>query len=542
MKPQIIRFALACAVFVLAGCYEDKGNYDYHDVNGVKIEIDEPQVRMPKSDDAEVTLKPIIAQTMATGDDNLDFQWLIIKEDAKALSDNMNDYMPFAKGKECKVTVKAGQTDNIGLLLVVTDKANGTQWYKKTQVKIVKPFNPCWFVLHEKEGKTMLGAVEGAPDGYFVYADVYKSERNEPFPLQGKPLALAARKVYGSKEATSVFGFLGFSANPGMVIATTKGVALVTPSTLAVKYSTEKILFEPTADGKQIKLQTYKMDAHGELFVNDGKAYFAHMDGTCVPYSVKEGDKYPTISAYGAGQNVLYFYDSQNHRFLKRPAFGLSDFYGTPYKSVSMRRYGSAWVDRGVPVRPVGQRDTYVNAFNPDTIPADLIITDIVAGGAYGSQLYGVGYRTGSKQLTVYKFSCRDTEPHCVAQYTVNMPSEVDLSTAKFAASYAFSADLLFMAAANKVYRVDLKRNKVVEVYAAPSDAQVVCAKFKNRETTELLGTTMGVAYNQGDKGMVVELKLTASGDLARVSNASFVYGNGSLPFGKIADITYNYE
>ena len=42
MKPQIIRFALACAVFVLAGCYEDKGNYDYHDVNGVKIEIDEP--------------------------------------------------------------------------------------------------------------------------------------------------------------------------------------------------------------------------------------------------------------------------------------------------------------------------------------------------------------------------------------------------------------------------------------------------------------------------------------------------------------------
>ena len=98
MKPQIIRFALACAVFVLAGCYEDKGNYDYHDVNGVKIEIDEPQVRMPKSDDAEVTLKPIIAQTMATGDENLDFQWLIIKEDAKALSDNMNDYMPYAKG------------------------------------------------------------------------------------------------------------------------------------------------------------------------------------------------------------------------------------------------------------------------------------------------------------------------------------------------------------------------------------------------------------------------------------------------------------
>ena len=118
----------------------------------------------------------------------------------------------------------------------------------------------------------------------------------------------------------------------------------------------------------------------------------------------------------------------------------------------------------------------------------------------------------------------------------------MNVKTAKFTASYAYSADLLFMVAANKVYRIDLKRNKVVEIYAAPADAQVVCAKFKDRETTETLGTTLGVAYNQGDKGTVVELKLTAAGDLARTSNASFVYGNGSLPFGKIVDITFNYE
>ena len=70
----------------------------------------------------------------------------------------------------------------------------------------------------------------------------------------------------------------------------------------------------------------------------------------------------------------------------------------------------------------------------------------------------------------------------------------------------------------------------------------MVCLKFKNHEAAETLGTTLGVAYNQGDKGAVVELKLTAAGDLAREKNASFVYDSGGKGFGKIADITYNYE
>ena len=543
MKPILTRTILATAlVFAFAGCYEDKGNYDYHAVNGVNIDLAEPQVRMPKADDAVVELTPTVTQTMQTGDENLDFEWLMAKEDGKAMSQWMADYTPFAKGKTCKVTVKKGQTQNIGLLLVVTDKANGTQWFKQTQVKIVKPFNPCWFVLHEQGGKAVLGAVEGTPEGYFTYADVYQSERNEPFPLGGKPLALAARKAYGSKEAKSVFGFLGFTANPGMVVTTTEGVALVTPSTLNVLAATDKILFEPTAKGTPIKMQQYKMDFHGELFVNDGKAYFAHMDGACVPYSLKEGEKYPDISAYGAGRNALYFYDKGNHRFLKRPALGLQDFYGTPRFSISVRRGNSVWTDHGVALRPVGQNDTHVNAFNPDSIPADLTITDIVAGAAFGNQLFAVGYKDAANQLVAYKFSCRAAEPFCVAQYSVNMPAGVNLKAAKFAASYAYSADLIFMAAGTKVYRVDLKRGKVVEIYAAPADAQMVCLKFKNHEAAETLGTTLGVAYNQGDKGAVVELKLTAAGDLAREKNASFVYDSGGKGFGKIADITYNYE
>lgn len=39
---KIYSYILGIAsVALLHGCYEDKGNYDYHDVNDIKIEIPE---------------------------------------------------------------------------------------------------------------------------------------------------------------------------------------------------------------------------------------------------------------------------------------------------------------------------------------------------------------------------------------------------------------------------------------------------------------------------------------------------------------------
>ncbi len=36
-----------------------------------------------------------------------------------------------------------------------------------------------WFVLQEKEGKGVLGAIEGTPEGYYVYPDVFKTKKTQ---------------------------------------------------------------------------------------------------------------------------------------------------------------------------------------------------------------------------------------------------------------------------------------------------------------------------------------------------------------------------
>ena len=42
------------AALLQTGCYDDKGDYDYHDVNTMDFVIPETKVRMPKEEAVEV--------------------------------------------------------------------------------------------------------------------------------------------------------------------------------------------------------------------------------------------------------------------------------------------------------------------------------------------------------------------------------------------------------------------------------------------------------------------------------------------------------
>lgn len=52
------------AALLQTGCYDDKGDYDYHDVNTMDIVIPETKVRMPKEEAVEVSIIPEISQTL----------------------------------------------------------------------------------------------------------------------------------------------------------------------------------------------------------------------------------------------------------------------------------------------------------------------------------------------------------------------------------------------------------------------------------------------------------------------------------------------
>lgn len=540
------------AALLQTGCYDDKGDYDYHDVNTMDIVIPETKVRMPKEEAVEVSIMPQISQTLEQNEENLVFQWKRLNPDATLGSDRLADYTNYSVGKECKITVEPNESNNIGLMLAVSDKRNGTMWYKQGQVTIIKPFNPCWFVLQEKENKGVLGAIEGTSEGYYVYSDVFQSETGTTFPLDGKPLAMTARREYGGDRASISMmpPFFGLKIVPILTLVTDKDAALFTPSTLEMMYQSDKILFEPIQQGKAIKIDAYKMDKNGELFVNDGKSYFAYMDGFCIPYSIQNEDgDYPSISAYGSYGTGLVFFDSSTHSFLNgRALSGYGDYYTVSYSiSKSVRSGFYTWKDQHpIVAYTINPDDEEGSAFNPNSIDPFLQVRAIVTGGNGGNYAYAVTSSQNGKDLTVFKFSAdwENEDPTCAGLYTVSLPSEIDVETAKFAASYAYTADLLFVVSGNKLYRIDLNRSLVTELYQYETDpsAQITCLKFKDAENEEELGMSLGLGINTAAKGVVVELQLTVAGDVAREENSICVYENSDQPIGKIVDISYNYE
>lgn len=550
MKKIYLYILGLVSMTLVQSCYDDKGNYDYHAVNDMKVEIPEAKIRMPKENPATVTLTPELTQTLAENEDNLTFEWKKLKPDAKIGSMRLADYTDYSTGKICQVEVEPNNPESIGMMLIVTDKATGQKWYQLGKVAVVKPLNPAWFVLQEDaDQKGIVGAIEGDPDGFFVYADVFKSETGESFSLEGKPLAIAAKGNYG-------YGSMGGTKFANLTIATDKNIATYSPSTLTMKYGTNKILFENALNNVPVNLSYYKMDKKGEMFVTDKKAYFAYDDGWCVPYSVydkqvnSDGEEeqvafLPTCSA--TFSSYVLAYNPATHRFRIGSAFSsMMDYFGTSYYYSQYYRRGSQWKDK----KPLVFRDLSEDAdgnyaFDPSNVDASLQILDILRGGDNGNYAYAVMASEGASQITVFRFSNAD-DPLCAGKYTIDLDPSIDLKTAKFAASQAYSAHFIFMAAGNSVYRIDMERQKIEKIYSydADANAKIACLKFRDPEDAENgNGMILGFGINtSAGQGLLGELKLTIAGDVDRSENASYIFQDANNRFGKIVDISYNYE
>lgn len=550
MKKIYLYILGLVSMTLVQSCYDDKGNYDYHAVNDMKVEIPEAKIRMPKETPATVTLTPELTQTLAENEDNLTFEWKKLNKDAKIGSMRLADYTDYSTGKICQVEVEPNNPESIGMMLIVTDKTTGQKWYQLGKVAVVKPLNPAWFVLQEDaDQKGIVGAIEGNPDGFFAYADVFKSETGESFTLEGKPLAIAAKGNYG-------YGSMGGTKFANLTIATDKNIATYSPSTLTMKYGTNKILFENALNNVPVNLSYYKMDKKGEMFVTDKKAYFAYDDGWCVPYSVydkqvnsageeEQGVFLPSCSA--TFSNYVLAYNPATHRFRIGSAFSsMMDYFGTSYYYSQYYRKGSQWKDK----KPLVFRDLSEDAdgnyaFDPSNVDASLQILDILRGGDNGNYAYAVMASEGASQITVFRFSNAD-DPLCAGKYTIDMDPSIDLKTAKFAASQAYSAHFIFMAAGNSVYRIDMERQKIEKIYSydADANAKIACLKFRDPEDAENgNGMILGFGINtSAGQGLLGELKLTIAGDVDRSENASYIFQDANNRFGKIVDISYNYE
>ena len=154
-------------------CYDDEGNYSYHDINEVGIVIPETAVRVPREGEVTVVITPALSQTIGANEENLTFQWYKGPQSATRICESSPEEVAndpdrhkselhrYSTDKSCTLTITPSDIESIKLLLEVTDQREGTKWYAERIVNLVLPFSSTWFVLQEQDGKGVLGAADG---------------------------------------------------------------------------------------------------------------------------------------------------------------------------------------------------------------------------------------------------------------------------------------------------------------------------------------------------------------------------------------------
>lgn len=166
MKNNISFFIL---FILLCGCYEDKGNYDYSEVNVIEIkEFQEHHVQWNLRLGDELELIPVLTYTLDSTVTTLKYNWQI----------RIDPTTYEQIGTEKVLKWVADRAGSLTMILTITDTINGLQCIGKKRVYVLDENEypqGLWQILYERDGKADLCALQ-------VYAD-YDPETDVETPM-----------------------------------------------------------------------------------------------------------------------------------------------------------------------------------------------------------------------------------------------------------------------------------------------------------------------------------------------------------------------
>lgn len=172
MKKTISIFMLAALLIGgLAGCYDDKGNYKYRDINEVTYKI------LPESEDGYYRFKqpPMdtmyvdytvdLSQSQAANEENLEFLWLVsYSKDKKTVTDTITT-------RDLRLAFPPKKSSAFDIVFSLTDKQTNVSSYKELHIKTVYPYVNSWLVLNGDKENARISAVEDPDSLNYVFTE-----------------------------------------------------------------------------------------------------------------------------------------------------------------------------------------------------------------------------------------------------------------------------------------------------------------------------------------------------------------------------------
>jgi hypothetical protein len=481
MKKKLIYslFSFLLAAVVLTGCYKDKGNYKYADINKLTIEADVTGAVSVLLQDT-LTINTAITETSPSAA-GYEYEWVLYQNISAPLT---RWTLATTRNLEVRITQTPGA---YRLDYFVKDKATGVSFLKTFIVNIIGKFNEGWLVLDEESNACDLSLI--APNDA-VFRNIY-SAANRGALLPGR-----------SHRVTVVRDRLGVQK-----------VYVLSPNELTQPYFVDFLKVASFSDQfwaapSVRKPQEYFIEgSSNEVMLNNGYPFGMT---TMVPAPYKLGLQAPgtwdlePYSIYTTTSGFV-FYDKLSQRFYKYNLTDLVPFAAAPSTAVfNVNNVGKKMLFTGA-----GTGSTYNCLFknnNDDSVFA-FILNPALANPAVDTAFIPAANAPGL--VTATKFVSSKLLPH------------------------------VYYVSGNLLYLLDIPARTARVVYTFPAGTEVASMKlhFNLKTSSDVYQSKqIAVAANEGSAGKVYLFTIEATGDFTGNTYRKLYTG-----FGKVNDIALKW-
>ena len=150
------------------GCYDDKGNYSYHDINEVVISGIDPSYTVLLGESLEINPKLMMSMDAAGNEDDYAYEWFAISNDALATS-TARQNIAATKNLNAPIAIPAG---SYNAYFRVTDKNTGVNFLSPFNLNVVSSIYEGFLVLSNIGGTARLDMLSYLDNEFIQYNDV----------------------------------------------------------------------------------------------------------------------------------------------------------------------------------------------------------------------------------------------------------------------------------------------------------------------------------------------------------------------------------
>ena len=562
--------SLLLFAFLLASCYEDKGNYDYKldSMNTISSVTFSPSVTLSAEgntievqqaldeEDKTRRVDAVLEQSLASNLDELDFYWCrsYTDEDGNNIKDTIETkgYLEF--------DLPVGKPMAYNIFLHIYDNTTTLSHYSSFKLKTRPVFKNSLFVLHGEEGKRQMGNIEVIGNETKIYTDVKSVTKDDNRYENAVGLGYSTYinipdnfANIGETRVLTVFG------NNGETMT-------YEPFGMKVKYTSAQV-FKPQSDNFSFKklVQTGDPSNYTQyriVLTDDGQAYIGNYvhalykpGYACENNPDLEHETDYEITAATITHNRFLMWDAKNNRFL----YAAKEDTGFANNEAASIKPGLASANpvldanvkfQALQKSPEGMTAVlgYINyRDNYDLQNPYFIFKDETTGDYYRYELLMQNIGDGSKAKRIGE---DEEEKEKLSAYTIVGEKRLagltptDASTITY--NSRFITSNLFFVEGNTVYRYNVQNGDKFAVYEAPNGYNITKIKFRaedNNAFTDDLGLYLNIVMFDGANGAIGEIKFNTAADVD-TDYAPLFYDkddNGNK-WGEIEDIQFVYE